>query len=326
MSENKKVLVTGASGQLGRRLVRELLKHNYNVRAHYRSKQKAAKHCPDGVETVFGDITSPDWLADAVKGCDYVIHCVARVSVRPLDTEKTEYMYRVNVEGTKSVVNACKLSGVKRLLHVSSVAAVGGSINGTPLDENTEFNLAGYGLPYFETKRESEEYALKANSDSFEVVVVNPSIMISPPDRKVTEKDLKKIPKRIPFYFDFGINLVETADVIDGIISALEKGRPGERYLLTGDNIGPKKLFEIAGKHFGIKKPFIKLPYRGVYLLSYISELIYLFKDKKPRLNRNVARLFKLKLFYSCEKAKRELGFNPKPLEKTVEDILSAMK
>jgi len=325
MSNQKKALVTGASGQLGRRLVRELLKHNYTVKAHYRSQEKADRYCPSGVEVVLGDITSPGWLPDAVKGCYYVIHCAARVSVRPLNDQKTNYMYQVNVEGTRAVVDACKRGNVRRLLHVSSVAAVGGSVNGTPLDEQADFNLAGYDLPYLETKRKAEEYALQANGDSLEVVVVNPSIMISPPDRKLTEKDLKKIPKRIPVYFDFGINLVETADVIDGIIKALDKGQSGQRYLLTGDNLNPEKLFEIGKKYFGIKKPFIKIPYWLLYLLGCISELLYLFKKKRPKLNRNIVRLLKLKLYYTSEKAKRELGFNPKPLEKSVEDILKAV-
>ena len=325
MANQKTVLVTGASGQLGRRLVRELVKQDYTVKAHYRSQEKGDRYCPLGVEVVLGDITSPGWILDAVSGCHYVIHCAARVSVRPLSAQKTEYMYRVNVEGTRAVVDACKQGNVRRLLHISSVAAVGGSADGTPLDEQADFNLAGYGLPYFETKRKAEEYALQANSDSLEVVVVNPSIMISPPDRKLTEKDLKKIPKRIPVYFDFGINLVETADVIDGIIKALKKGQSGQRYLLTGDNLNPEKIFEIGEKYFSIKKPFIKIPFWGVYLLGCISELLYLFKDKKPKLNRNVARLFKLKLYYTSEKAKRELGFNPKPLEKSVEDILKAV-
>ena len=287
MNTPKTVLVTGASGQLGRRLVRELLARGYGVKAHYRTPAKADKHCPKGVAPVIGDITEPLWMYEAVKDCDYVIHGAARVSVRPLSRVDSEYMYRVNVIGTKHIIDACTHSDVKRLLYVSSVAAVGGSVDGHTLDEDTLFNLGGYGLPYFETKREAEEFALNANGDSLEVVVVNPSIMISPPDRKLTEKDIKKIPKRIPVYFDFGINLVETADVIDGIIGALEKGRPGQRYILAGDNLNPKKAFELANKFLGIKKPLIKIPYWGLYLIACISELIYLFKKKKPKLNRN---------------------------------------
>ncbi|MCP4583136.1 MAG: SDR family NAD(P)-dependent oxidoreductase [candidate division Zixibacteria bacterium] len=326
MAEKPKILVTGASGQFGRRLIRELIKRGYIIRAHYRSQEKADKYRPDGVEIALGDMTKPDWIDDAVAGCDMVIHGAARVSVRPLSRVDTEYMYKVNVAGTRAVVEACVKAGVRRLLHISSVAAVGGSADGSILDETAVFNLAGLGMPYFETKRESEEIALSANSDKFEVVVVNPSIMISIPDREITAKDLKKIPKRIPVYFDFGLNLVETADAIDGSIRALENGRPGQRYILGGDNIGPQKLFAMGEKYFGIKKPFFKIPMWGIYIAGLIAEFVYLFKNKKPKLNRNITKLLKLKLYYSSNKARNELGYKPRRLSRTLEDILATIR
>jgi len=326
MTEKPKILVTGGSGQFGRRLIRELIKNGYTIRAHYRSGKKADKYCPDGVEPVFGDIIEPAWLTEAVTGCAIVIHCAARVSVRPLSHDDTAYMYRVNVGGTRAVVQACLKAGVKRLVHVSSVAAVGGSADGSILDETSPFNLAGLGMPYFETKRESEDIALAANSDKLEVVVVNPSIMISLPDREITDKDLKKIPKRIPVYFDFGLNVVETADVIEGTIKAMEKGRPGQRYILGGDNIGPEKLFTLGERYFGIKRPFLKIPMWILYLAGLIAEFVYLFKNKKPKLNRNIVRLLRLKLFYSSDKARKELGYEPKALSKILEGILIAIK
>jgi len=326
MIDKPKILVTGASGQFGRRLIRELIKHGYTIRAHYRSRKKADKYCPDGVEPVFGDIIEPAWLAKAVEGCGIVIHAAARVSVRPLSKADAAYMYKVNVDGTRAVVEACLKAGVKRLVHVSSVAAVGGSADGSILDETAPFNLAGLGMPYFETKRESEEIALAANSEKLEVVVVNPSIMISLPDRKITEKDLRKIPKRIPVYFDFGLNVVETADVIDGTIKAMIKGRPGERYILGGDNIGPEKLLALGERYFGVKKPYFKIPLWIMYLVGLIAEFLYLFKKKKPKLNRNIVCLLRLKLYYSSEKARKELGYEPRTLSKTLDSILIALK
>lgn len=321
MSNKKTVLVTGASGQLGRRLVRELLRHGFRVRAHYRSQEKADRYCPPEAKPVLGDIVTPDWLDKAVNGCDYVIHGAAKVSLRPL--KNPDYMYRVNVEGTRAVIDACKNSAVKRLLHVSSVAAVGGSVNGQPLNEEAVFNCAGYGIPYFETKHDAEILALEANDDFLEVVVVNPSIMISPPDRKLTKKDLKKIPNRVPAYFDFGFNLVETADVIDGIIKAMEKGRPGERYILAGENLDPEKAFKLAEKYFGIKKPVIKIPLWSLYIIGMIAEIVYLFKSKKPSLNRRASKLLKMKFVYTSDKARSELGYIPRSLAESIERILS---
>lgn len=313
--------MTGASGQLGRRLVRALLSKNYEIRAHYRSEEKARRYCPEGVEKVLGDIIQPDWLPRAVAGCDLVIHCAARVSVRPLNKQNTHYMYKVNVDGTRAVVDACLGGRVKRLIQVSSVAAVGASVDGSPVDESAEFNLGGYDIPYFNTKHESEMIALAANGQLLEVVAVDPSIMISLPDREINEKDRKKIPRRIPVYFNFGLNLVYTSDVVEGIIAAIEKGRPGERYLLTGENINPQRVFRLARQYFGIKKPYLKVPLFFFYLAGALAEVIYVFGHKKPKLNRKIARLLKMKFYYSHEKASRELGFKPKDLEAIVKEI-----
>jgi len=325
MSKNSMILVTGAGGQLGRRLVRRLVAEGYNVRAHYRSGEKAKRLCPNGVNFVLGDLLETSWLTRAAIGCDYVIHSAARVSVRPLNSADTEYMYRVNVEGTRLVVEACREAGVKRLIYISSVAAVGASSDDTPIDETAPFNLAKYNLPYFGTKHEAEQIALAANGNDLEVIALAPSIMISIPDRPMTERDLKKIPKRIPVYFDFGLNLVETEDVIEAIISAIDKGTPGHRYILAGDNIDPAKAFAIAGKYFGIKKPFIKIPYWMLYLTGAVMELIYVFRNKKPRFNRAIAHLAKLKFYYNCAKAKRELGFSPKTLDQSVARIVEKL-
>ncbi len=322
------ILVTGASGQLGRRLVRRLISHGYRVRAHYRSVEKAQRWCPPEAEPVFGDLLTPNWLHGAVKGCDIVIHCAAKVSLRPLarsQQAKSDYMYNINVNGTKAVVESCFSSNVKRLIHISTVGAVGGSVDGTPLDESASFNLAGYGIPYFETKYQAEKLALRANVNPLEAVVVNPSIMISPPDRELTRKDLKKIPRRLPVYFDFGINLVETDDVIDGIILAMVKGQPGQRYILAGEDIDPQKAFYLAEKYLGIKRPLVKIPLWGVYLAGLLAESFYLFKDKKPILNRTIARLAKMRFFYTSKKAERELGYSHRPLEKSIEDILKVI-
>jgi dihydroflavonol-4-reductase len=322
MTNSDTVLVTGASGQLGRKVVRELLALGYAVKAHFRNIEKANSWCPPNAMPVIGDLLEPDWMPKAFSGCRYVIHCAAKVSLRPAQYEP---MYQVNVEGTRAVVNACKIAGVGRLVHVSSTAAVGGSLTDESLDETASFNLAGYGIPYFETKHESEQVALAANGSTLEVVVVNPSIMISPPDREVTADDLRKIPKRLPAYFEFGVNLVEAGDVVRGIILAMENGRPGQRYILAGENIDHTRALMLANKYLGMKNPFIKLPLWSLYLLGAIEEAVYIFRNRKPRLNRAIARLAKMRFYWSSAKAGRELGWQAKPLENTIERIMASV-
>jgi dihydroflavonol-4-reductase len=317
-----KVLVTGANGQLGRRLIPRLINAGYSVRAHYRNSEKAAKYAPTGIETITGDFRSPDWVERAIDGCQIVIHGAAKVSLRP---GKLEEQRIVNIDGTKAVINACRKTGVRRLIYVSSIITVGASPDNNPVDETIPFNLGGYNVPYIDTKREAEELALAANSPELEVVVVNPSIMISPPDRPVTKRDLRKIPKILPAYFDFGLNVVETDDVISGIIAAIDKGHPGHRYLLTGENVDPERLFVLSKKYFGISKPIMKIPVSSLFPVALLVEAWAGLTGKRPKFHRGLAKLAHLRFFYSCDKAKRDLGYNPKPLEKTLENILGKL-
>jgi len=317
------ILLTGASGQLGRRLLPRLIETGYNVRAHYRNSERARRYCRSEVQFVTGDICDPSWLDNAVAGCDIVIHGAAKVS---LSLGKGEEHRRINIEGTRNVLESCRHNGVKRLIYVSTVAAVGASEDGNPIDESAPFNLTGYNIPYAETKHEAEQIALAGNGPGFEVIVVNPSIMISPPDRSVTKRDLRKIPRFIPAYFDFGLNVVETEDVIKGILGAIEKGRPGERYLLTGENLDPNRAFALAEKYFGIKQPLLKLPVSFLYPIATIVELISKIRGKRPKFHRGLAKLARLRFYYSNAKARRELGFCPRPLEETIEDILARLK
>jgi dihydroflavonol-4-reductase len=323
MKTSRTILLTGASGQLGRKLLKRLLGAGFRVRAHYRSSDKAARWCLPEATPVFGDLLEPGWLAPAAKGCDYVIHCAARVSLRPAAIEP---MRQINVIGTQAVVEACLKCGIKRLVHISSVAAIGASLNGNPIDETAPFNLSGYGIPYFETKNEAEKVALAGNSENLEVIVVNPSIMISAPDREISQKELAKIPRWLPFYFDFGVNIVDAADVVEGIILALEKGQPGRRYILAGENIGPERTFELAKRYLGVSRPLIKIPNWGVYMAGLLAELAYIGQPKKLRVNRAIARLTRLRFYYDSARARRELGWEATPLEDTIGRILAAIQ
>ncbi len=329
MKRYNKILVTGASGQLGRKLIRKLDAEGYSVRAHFRSKQQAERWNLDKAESVFGDLLENGWYEKAVSDCDAVIHCAAWVSLRQVDSE---LMFRINVDGTRKIAEAGQKSKtVKRLIHISSVAAIGATKSQKPLDETAEFNLSKYNIPYFTTKYLAEKEALKCNGSDLEVISVNPSIMISPPDREITEGDLDKIPDSIPAYFNFAVNLVQTDDVIFGIISALEKGRPGERYILGGDNIDQNKAFAIAAEYFGLKKPRLCLPY---YMLLLVGAVMTSFTFLKtifnnncpaPKFSMNMARLTKYRFIYSSAKAEKELGYRPVSIEATIESILSGL-
>lgn len=326
MSQGRKILVTGASGQLGRKLIRKLVASGYSVRGQYRSEGQAERWNPEGVEIVYGDLLNDGWFDDAAAGCDAVVHCAAWVSMRQVDAE---IMHRVNVEGTKKIAAACRASkSVKRLVHVSSVAAIGGTRSGFPMTESFRFNLSKYNIPYFTTKYLAEKKALEYNGIDLEVVVVNPSIMISPPDRDITPNDLAKIPKRLPFYFDVGINIVDAYDVVEGIIAALEKGQPGRRYILGGEDIDQDRILELLNRYGNIRKPFFKVPYALLLTTGFALDLVYrirrLFSSRAraPRFSLNFARLAKYRFYFDSSKAKDDLDYSPRSLIETIEAIL----
>ncbi len=326
MNDGKTIFVTGASGHLGRRLIPKLISRGYRIKGQCRNLRKAEKYLPPEVAMVVGDIRDKSWMPEALAGSDYLIHSAAMVSLRPVDRREME---SINVDGTKNLVEAARKAAVRRLLHISSVATVGGSVEGAPLDETATFNLAGYGLPYFETKRAAEEIVMAASGSVMDTVVVNPSIILYPPERKITGNDLKKIPRFIPCYFDFGLNLVHADDVIDGIISALEHGRSGERYILAGDNIDAPRLFAVARKSFGIKKPWLKIPISCLYPLGLAGEMLYRLRHigspygKGPRVNRGIARLANLRFFYDITKARKELAYSPRTIEEFLQELLA---
>jgi len=260
---------------------------------------------------------------EATRDCQVVIHGAAKVSLRP---GQLVLQRKINIEGTRDVIAACRKSGVKRLIYISSIVTVGASTNGNPVDETADFNLGGFNVPYIDTKKEAEDLALQANGFELEVIVVNPSVMISMPDRAITVSDLKKIPRFLPAYFDFAINLVETEAVVGAIIAAITRGRPGERYLLTGENVDSGKAFEIAEKYFGIKKPMLKIPLWFLIPVGATLELVEFFRGKRPRFHRGLAKLAHFKFVYNNEKARQELGFAPRPLESLIRDIVTKIR
>jgi dihydroflavonol-4-reductase len=203
---------------------------------------------------------------------------------------------------------------------------VGASPDNNPIAEDALFNLDHINIPYIQTKRMAEKMVMEANGPHLETITLNPSIMISIPDRELTKGDLKKIPRLMPIYFDFGLNLVETDDVITGIIASIDKGTPGQRYLLTGDNIDTDRAVSLAIKYLNIGRPFLKIPRWLLFPGAWIVEMRAKFRKKRPSFHRGLAKLAYYRFYYSNEKAKRELGYNPKPLEDTVVRIINVLK
>lgn len=314
----KTVLVTGSTGFIGSNLIAELTRRGISVRAFHRPNSDAAMLDGSDSEHFRGDLLNPASLRDAMRGCDTVFHTAAVVSFwKGRDKEQ----FLVNVEGTRNVVEACIASGIKTLVHTSSVAAIGYRTDGGVADEETPYNW-GKSIVYRYTKHLAETEILRGIGHGLHAVIVNPSIVIGPGDRNVHGGrliiDIKR--GRIPFFTSGGTNIVGVRDVIDGHIRAADRGRSGERYLLSGRNLTHGELLRLIAELIDGKPPLVKIPSGFVVYAGKIFDTYGRIFKKEPPLTSELAANIIHHNWYSCEKASRELGYNPSPVERAVLD------
>jgi dihydroflavonol-4-reductase len=309
-----RALVTGASGFVGSHLVRALLhlQKPYKVRALVRptSRLKALEGLD--VEVVRGDVRDPDSIRRAVAGCALVFHCAAlyAFNVRP-----QTLIYDVNVEGTRNVLQAAWDARVERVVHTSSVAALGGTLDEAPLDERVEEPRILVGA-YSRSKYLGERVARGFAERGLPVVIVNPAMPVGPYDTKPTPSGrliVDFLNGRMPAYVDTRLNVVDVEAVALGHLLAAEKGRPGERYLLGGENLTLEQLLGKLSKITGRPKPRVKLPYGLLLPLAALGTLL-----GSSRLNLESLRMARFHPYVSSEKAVRELGFSLKPIDEAL--------
>lgn len=306
-------LVTGGSGFLGLWLTRELCRRGHRVRLLLRRPEERTDFSDLDVEAVRGDVTDPENLMRGVSGCDVVFHLAGVVGY---SRAQRQLMEKVNVEGTRNVVSACLAGKVQRLVHVSSVAAIGASR--TPervLNEDSPFELHPLNLGYFETKLAGELVVREAvRTQGLDAVIVNPSTIYGGGDAKKGSRkmQLKVARGQFKVYTSGGVSVIAVEDAVQGLFGALERGRRGERYILSGENLTIQKLFEIIATEAGVAPPAWHLPniiVRGIGLLGDQLERL----GKKGSLNSENANTSLLYHWFDHSKASRELGFSPRP-------------
>ncbi len=303
-----KALVTGASGFVGANLVRALLQKNYKVRALVRPSSSLRTLQGLDVELVQGDVRDPDSLYKAMEGCPLVFHAAAlyAFNVRP-----RTLLYEVNVEGTRNVLEAALQRGVERVVHTSSVAALGGTRSNEPLDERVEEPwLVG---DYQRSKYQAENVAREFASKGLPVVIVNPSMPVGPYDGKPTPSGrviVDFLNRKMPAYVNTRLNVVDVEAVALGHILAVEKGKAGERYILGGENLTLEQLLGKLSQITGLPAPKVKLPYGLLLLFAALGTLV-----GSSRLNGESWRMARFHPYVRSEKAARELGFPVKPVD-----------
>ena len=314
-----KVLVTGATGFIGGHLVRALKARGYDVRALVRDQSSTLTLENTGVEVVPGDVRDRESVARALEGCQAVFHCAALYTFWSLEPRE---VYQVNVEGTKTVFEEALKSGVKGAVYTSTVSTIGIPKKGVGTEEMepSPRDLIGH---YKRSKYQGEKEALRAASKGLPVVVVNPTAPVGPWDVKPTPTGgivLDFLRGRIPAYVNTGMNMVDVEDVATGHILALEKGQPGQRYILGNRNMTLKELLRTLESITGKKGPRLRVPINLVVALGIIDQLIEgKLLRRRPRIPLEGMRVARKPMYVSSAKAIRELGLPQSPVEGALE-------
>jgi dihydroflavonol-4-reductase len=325
MTERRKVLVTGASGFVGARLVRQLIDAGEHVRAMVRatSDRRALSGIPaERLEVVEGDVMIEHTIFRSLAGCDRLYH-VAAVN-RMWDRDERRILDAAIV-GTESTLAAAKKRHIERVVYTSSVATLGATSSPVELDETHPFNLQDPAT-YTQAKKEAEEIALRYNGAGLPVVVVSPTAIGGPGDWKPTllgASILRFLRWSSPF-MDFpvpggGINVVDVDDVARGHKLAMEQGTPGERYILGGDNLTFEQLFVILSEITGLDGPGRKVSKGMAELVGRLSELRARITGAEPEITFRAARDYSDSFVHvTSAKAERELGYTHRSARRTL--------
>ena len=321
-----KVLVTGATGFLGGWLVRRLLDEGIEVRIIKRPSSQLDEIEGLSLDIVPGDVTDEASLQEACKGVDSVFHLAGLIAYTRTQRAAME---KVNVQGTANVLKACKANNVRRLLHLSSVVAIGASFDGkVPLTEESPYNISDLDLGYFETKRAAEELVRDTvQRGEVDAVMINPSTIYGRADaKKGSRKTQVKVANgKFPFYPPGGVNIVAVEDVVDGIMAGWKRGRSGERYIMASENLLLKDAFKLIADASGVKPPSIGLARPAVFAIGKVGDILEAVGKKGP-LNTENAWTAVLYHWFDSTKAQRELGIQFKPAKYAIEQSVGWMK
>ncbi len=305
-----KVLVTGATGFVGTHLTNYLVDQGLDVQVLVRNPKKLEATTKTTIH--IGDVTDLSSLIAASKNCHSIFHLAGVVGY---SKNQREEMERVNVQGTRNTIEAAQKNKIQKFLHFSSVVAVGASFSPTPLNEESAYNISHLNLGYFETKRKAEELAFSASkAGAFDCVAVNPSTIYGYGDalkgsRKV---QIKVAQGKFPIYPPGGANIICVEDVVSATYQAWKKGRSGERYILSGDNLYIRQIFEMIAQTAGVLPPQIGISKEILMMMGKVGDLLEKIGQKGP-VNSETAWTSVLYHWFDNSKAKKELGLNPKP-------------
>jgi len=319
-----KILVTGATGFLGHHLTKRLIKEGYSVRIL--KEENASLDLIKGLkfEIIEGDIRDIEAVKKAVKGCDVVFHLAGLVSYWD---KLNALQYEVNVIGTANIVEACLQEKVKRLIHVSSTAAVGREFGMKLANEETIYNLWDLNINYCDTKHLGELRVKRGIEKGLDAVIVCPGSIYGPGDvRRIKTDPIFSKGLSSCFYTKGGVGVVDVEDVVEGLILAWKKGKKGERYILVAENLSFYEIRKEIAKTLGRRPPKLYLPYPFFLIVAYFFNWLASLSGKRPKLTPAIARLSKNYFYFSSEKAQKELGIQFRPFKESIKKTVEWYK
>ncbi len=315
-----KALVTGSTGFIGAAVARGLLERGRDVRVLVRRDSDLGNLQGLKVEQAYGDLRDVASLRQALTGCRQLYHVAAHYALWAPDPQ---IFYDINVTGTRTLMEAARDAGVERIVYTSTIGAIGLPPGGGLGTEETPVSLDQMSGHYKRSKFLAEQEVLKLASAGLPVVIVNPSAPVGARDIKPTPTgqvivDFMK--GRMPAYIETGMNLIDVDDVAAGHLTAMEKGRIGERYILGNRNLMLREVFALLSRLTGVPAPTVKLPRLAILPLAYVNQWLADYVTRRPpRIPLEGVKMAKYVMHYDCSKAIRELNLPQTPVEVALE-------
>jgi dihydroflavonol-4-reductase len=310
-----KVFVTGATGFVGSHVAKALAAQGASLRLLVRKTSRLENLEGIPAEAVVGDLRDAESFRSALTGCDALMHVAAdyRLWVRDPDA-----MYSANVGGTRTLLQLAREQGVDRVVYTSSVATMGFKDDGSIVDERSPVSLENMIGVYKRSKFLGEQEAIQAAQRGQNVVILNPTTPIGANDLKPTPTGkiiVDFLNLKFPAYMDTGLNIVDVTEVARAHVDALTKGKPGERYILGGENLTLKQILDRMSTITGLPSPTMKVPHTVAMAFAFFDEnFTGRLLGKEPRATVEAVRMGKKKMYASSYKAERELGYKVVPV------------
>jgi dihydroflavonol-4-reductase len=310
-----RVFITGATGFVGGHVARRYAAEGASLRLLTRQTSRLDSLAGIDAEMVTGDLRDPEKLRSALTGCDALIHVAADYRLWVRDPDQ---MFAANVAGTRELLKLAREVGIQRVVYTSSVATMGFKADGTIVNEETPVALADMIGHYKRSKFLGEQEAIQAAKAGQHVMILNPTTPIGAGDAKPTPTGriiVDFLNKKFPAYVDTGLNLVDVDEVARMHVVALDRGKPGERYILGGENLTLKQILDRMSTITGLPSPTMKVPHSVAMAFAFFDENITgKLMGKEPRATVEAVRMGKKMMFASSSKAERDLGFQVLPI------------